>query len=429
MKRLQKIFLLMSTLNYITIFFVGFTLYITVQRILDVNMARAFLDTIVYLPGNVLYHFIFSIGAFFILLSMMYIRNRLELDSSTLGLYFIGEIVICLLIIHSLYFSTNVILLLVLADAMTYIPNNRLRIFILLVLFMLYLGATYNFITAFVPMASFESFLMGYDPMMRTILLGIKNVLVSLNIVLFMLYLFFLVQDKIEENKRFIALNNELQKANKQLREYADISEKMGETRERNRLAREIHDTLGHTLTGISVGLEACGVIIDTNVEAAKKQIQLLSDNARQGLNDVRRSVDKLKPDALERYTLKEALDIMMHEFQEMTNVSIHYMCHLPSLDLEQDEQEVVYRIIQESMTNSVRHGHATEIYVTIAKANDILILIVEDNGQGCKKIERGFGLNHMQDRVDLLHGKIRFYRLNGFIVIAELPIRKGETK
>ena len=68
----------------------------------------------------------------------------------------------------------------------------------------------------------------------------------------------------------------------------------MGETKERNRLAREIHDTLGHTLTGLSVGLEACQVMIDRDVNVTKAQLGILQESAKRGLTDVRRSVYKL---------------------------------------------------------------------------------------------------------------------------------------
>lgn len=425
--RLNMVYLLMCILNYVVVFFIGSVIYITINRIIDVSETRAFLDTLEYLPGNVNLNFFMSILCLGILFMLMMIRQRFLLTNWQLVAYFLVETSVCVLIMKNIYFSSNVILLLVMADAMTYVPSNKYLIIILFGLFLLYLGATHDFLSAFFAITSYESFVAVYTPVTATFLIGIKNTLISLNIIAFMLYLFFLVQEKMEESQRFIKLNTELQKANVQLREYADISEKMGETRERNRLAREIHDTLGHTLTGISVGLDACGVIMERDPATAKKQLQILSENARRGLNDVRRSVDKLKPDALERYTLKEALDIMMYEFHDMTDVAIHYMCHLPSLDLDQDEQEVVYRIIQESMTNAVRHGHANEIYVTIAKEGTNLILIIEDNGQGCKNIEKGFGLNHMQDRIDLLGGNIRFYGSNGFIVIAEIPIREGE--
>ena len=137
--------------------------------------------------------------------------------------------------------------------------------------------------------------------------------------------------------------------------------------------------------------------------------MRLLSETARRGLKDVRRSVDKLRPDALEHYTLKEALDKMIQEFHEVTDVSIHFVCHLPKLVFDNDEEEVIYRIIQEGMTNAVRHGKAKEIYISIAKERNILILIIEDDGIGCENIKPDFGLHHMQERVSLLQGNIRF--------------------
>lgn len=341
--RLDYIYLLMCILNYALIFFIGAIVTISIQRIIDIARARSFMDMLDYLPGNGLTNFIFSMICFFVLLFIMIIPRMRKLNGKEIIIYYAFEICLCLLIIKNTYFTSNVILLLVMADAMTYTPSNKYRILILVVLFVLYMGAIRDFISPFYSVASFENFTSIYSSQTIAVLLGTKNTLVSLNIVAFMLYLFFLVQDKIEENQRFISLNKQLQEANKQLRDYADISEKMGETKERNRLAREIHDTLGHTLTGISVGLEACQVILDKDRDMAKQQLKLLSENARRGLDDVRRSVDKLKPDALERYTLKEALDILMFDFQKMTDVSIQYMCHIPSLELEQDEQEVVY--------------------------------------------------------------------------------------
>jgi signal transduction histidine kinase len=202
----------------------------------------------------------------------------------------------------------------------------------------------------------------------------------------------------------------------------------MGETKERNRLAREIHDTLGHTLTGLSVGLEACQVMIDRDVNVTKAQLGILQESAKRGLTDVRRSVDKLKPDALERYSLKEALDMMIMDFQKLTDVTILYLCHLPLVNLNADEEEIVYRVVQEGMTNSVRHGHATKIYVSIAQADNNLIIIIEDNGQGCKDVNPGFGIHHLTERINLLQGRIRYYGDNGFELIVEIPMRRGEN-
>ena len=118
----------------------------------------------------------------------------------------------------------------------------------------------------------------------------------------------------------------------------------------------------------------------------------------------------------------------MIMDYQKLTDVTILYLCHLPLVNLNADEEEIVYRVVQEGMTNSVRHGHATKIYVSIAQADNNLIIIIEDNGQGCKDVKPGFGIHHLTERIDLLQGRIRYYGDKGFELIVEIPMRRGEN-
>ena len=206
------------------------------------------------------------------------------------------------------------------------------------------------------------------------------------------------------------------------------MREKMGETRERNRLAREIHDTLGHTLTGLSVGLEACNALIEVDKEKTKQQLVLLSSLARDGLKDVRHSVNKLRPDALQNRPLKEALLDMVEDFSKATGVQVNFFCHLTSLDFQKDEEDTIYRIIQEGMTNALRHGYAKHIFISFAKDEHQLVIIIEDDGIGCLSIQEGFELHHMRERENLLKGKMRCYSNQGFQLIVELPISKEQN-
>lgn len=182
---------------------------------------------------------------------------------------------------------------------------------------------------------------------------------------------------------------------------------------------------MGHTLTGLSTGLEACAALVDINPELAKKQLTLLGNVARDGLKDVRHSVNKLRPDALQKKTLKEALATMIEEFHQSSGVQVHFACHLSSLEFQQDEEDTIYRIVQEGMTNALRHGKATEIYISFGMDQMNLVIIIEDNGIGCTQIVEGFGLHHMRERVALLQGTLRAYGTDGFVLIVELPIRK----
>lgn len=424
--KLRLTFLFMSFINFIIIVFIGSVMIITIQTVCAMDSAYLFLSRISYIPNNPYVALFLSSLCFLLLLVMMWARRKLEITSIRLGFWFAAEIVLCMLIMKQLSFSTNAILLFVMADILLYLTSNVNRVIYMLCMTVLYLICNYEMMSRYFPMISFFEYISVYDSDMRSILSSCLNTLSSLNIIVFILHMIFVVQDKMKENKRFIEMNKELKSLNEQLKEYADIREKMGETRERNRLAREIHDTLGHTLTGLSVGLDACVVTSDIDLETTKKQLRLLSETARRGLKDVRRSVDKLRPDALEHYTLREALDKMIQEFHEVTDVTIHFVCHLPKLVFDNDEEEVIYRIIQEGMTNAVRHGKASKIYISIAKERNVLILIIEDDGIGCENIKPDFGLHHMQERVSLLQGNVRFYGSNGFVIIAEIPIREG---
>lgn len=423
--RIHYTYLFMCYINLIIIIFIGSVIYITTKRICEMQEARTFLAVISYLPKNPIRILLVAILSFLMLIFVMRVRLKFRFTTYRLAFCFFIEAGLCLLIMNALSYSTNAILLLVIADLLTYLNSNRYRMAFLGCMIIFYIVANYDFLSAKIAMVSFHDYIACYNSMTKSILLSIQNVLYSLNIIAFIIYMILLVQDKVNENRKFIEMNAELQDLNSQLKEYADIREKMGETRERNRLAREIHDTLGHTLTGLSVGLDACVLMLEINPAATKKQLTVLSDTARRGLTDVRRSVDKLRPDALVHYGLKEALDKMIKEFCDLTSVTIHFVCHLPSLIFDADEEEVIYRIIQEGMTNAVRHGQAKKIYISIAKEKDTLILIIEDDGFGCNNIKPDFGLHHMKERVELLQGNIRFYGYDGFVVIAEIPIRK----
>ena len=193
---------------------------------------------------------------------------------------------------------------------------------------------------------------------------------------------------------------------------------------ERNRIAREIHDTLGHTMTGLSAGIDACIALIDYSVDETKKQLSIISGVARQGLKDVRRSMKKLRPDTLERESLESAIEKLITETMSTSKVSIEFQSFLPSLVFEDDEEDTIYRIVQEGITNAIRHGHASRIFINFKKVDIWLVIRIRDNGIGCKDIHKGFGLTHMKERVDMLHGTVTYSSNNGFQVVAKLPIR-----
>ena len=382
---------------------------------------------VIPLPGHILV--IGLLILFPVLLILMQLHKQAEPTSLMTFLYLLLEIVVCFFLLRLTSFSSNEILLLVAANILTLSISRTIKGAAMVLLAITFVSTRYDVISNWIEVTSFESYLYLYDASAVTFLQGLRSVFSTMMILMFIIYSLFLLQDQVKKQLKIRQENKELEELNETLRVMADMREKMGETKERNRLAREIHDTLGHTLTGLSTGIDAVGQLLKTNPQLAEKQLQLLSHTAKEGLQDVRRSVNRLRPDALESHTLKEALNTMMESFKASTGVKIHYVCHLSSLDFHQDEEEAIYRIVQESMTNSVRHGHATEIYITFARDEDTLIIIVEDNGTGCAEIKEGFGLHHMKERVQLLSGDVHFYSNHGFEVIVEIPLRKEENE
>lgn len=425
LERINGIFFILGILNILIIAYMSGTISITLYQIISMKQAVEFLDIILALP----YTPPISIVVYSVTLVIcicLIIRYRLfnKVDGDLNIVLFLLEIGLALLLMYILGFSTNAILLLLVADLLNSIRDAAKRNAFLIFLTLLYLISN----SAVIPInetLTFTTYISVYNSNFQFIIISIYTILHILNIILFIAYMYVLIQTEVNEGRRVNQLNFRLNALNVQLKEFANMSEKMGETRERNRLAREIHDTLGYTLTGLSVGIDAAIMISDVDVEATKKQLSILSETARQGLTDVRRSVNKLRPDALENHELKTALEKMIIEFELVSNTYINFVCHMEELRFNKEEEEVVYRVIQEGLTNSIRHGKAENVFISLAIENNKLIIILEDDGIGCKNIKDGFGLHHMRERIGMLDGLLRVYGHNGFIIIAEIPLRK----
>ena len=363
------------------------------------------------------------------LLGVMQLRGHVREKPWSALAFLLLESFFCLALLRLTSFAGNQIFLLVAANMLTLTRDRKNRGIGLIILVILFLCTNDHVVSAFVPITSFERYLYPYTAQSASLFQGTASALSTSVLILFLVYILFLIQDQMLESAQMRRINDELRTLNHQLEEMADVREKMGETRERNRLAREIHDTLGHTLTGLSTGIDAAKTLLQRDPDMAIKQLDILSATAREGLKDVRRSVRKLRPDALENHTLKGALETMIEEFMRSSGVKVSYVCHLDSLDFQPDEEDTIYRIVQECMTNSVRHGHASRIYISFGKDQDSLILIIEDDGKGCVDIQEGFGLHHMKERIALLNGNVRFYGRDGFEVLVELPLRKEDGR
>ena len=429
-KSLILLKMLMGILNFAILTFLAVIILYTIGMVRATYTARSFLNHITYLPMNPVKTVIVMYVALFTLVAIINLRQQSENSILNQTIYIL-EVILCGIIICCVYMEYKGIIFLVIADIVVLIRDKTSQKVFLVIMGLIYIFADYDIISLGIKMVSFQELLNVYTVRQHMLMTGILNFLSSVNAIAFIAYMIIYMRSQIKEKERVTILNQQLAEANaqlsemnNQLKDYAAMQKQMGEIEERNRIAREIHDTLGHTMTGLSAGIDACIALIDYSVDETKKQLNIISGVARQGLKDVRRSMKKLRPDTLERESLESAIEKLITETMSTSKVSIEFQSFLPSLVFEDDEEDTIYRIVQEGITNAIRHGHASRIFINFKKVDIWLVIRIRDNGIGCKDIHKDFGLTHMKERVDMLHGTVTYSSNNGFQVVAKLPIR-----
>lgn len=211
-----------------------------------------------------------------------------------------------------------------------------------------YLFCNMDAATSALHAVTLKQYLAFYSLHTRSVLQLVIESLSALEMILFILYMVLFISQQTSEKQEILNLNQQLQQANEQLRIYAEESAHTAQVQERNRLAREIHDTLGHVLTGITAGADACIQMMDDSPEMARHQMELIADTARNGMNDVRRSVKALRPDSLEKENLSGALNKMCTSMAQSSGAQIQLEESLAGLTFSQDEEDCVYRTVQE---------------------------------------------------------------------------------
>lgn len=438
-KTLSSLARLMFALNLSIILFYSMVRLITTLRICGSFGAYDFLSSVRQVPPPPWRTPLWALGQYLLLCAVSFGKSRWKIERVEARLFIcLVEILLCLGVTASLEFYYSGAALLVLADLVHYVRNSFYRVCFTAALILLFSFGRYEILYPLTGRVAFSAYLDYYNQTVRSLFAGTESLLNCLNVLLFVLFMILLFTGQKAENSRIRKLNKQLGQANDRLRDYAFELERMTEVRERNRLAREIHDTLGHTLTGIIMGSDATLALFDTAPEEAKKRIRVVAQSARDGLNDVRRSIKALRPDALESTSLAEALETMISNFKAATSAKVIYDQQAGPLVFAQDEEDTLYRCVQESMTNAVRHGHATEIHIRMTRRDQLLTIDVRDNGLGGgEEVQEGFGLRHMRERLELLGGSLTFGNrealdgdgARGFYLIVSLPVRGKEEE
>jgi signal transduction histidine kinase len=204
---------------------------------------------------------------------------------------------------------------------------------------------------------------------------------------------------------------------------------------ERQRLAREIHDTLAHDLTAIVTQLEAALQSDETSADH-RRHLELAVGLARDGLVEARRSVDAARPEALERATLPEALASAAGRWSELNEISVDVRTTGEPIALDPEIESALFRTAQEALANVAKHSGASRAGLTLSFMGDVVALDVRDDGSGFEvpdaraRDERGFGLTAMRQRIERVAGTLTIESRPGAgtAVSARVPAIAAQT-
>lgn len=425
---LKRIRTFMMSWNFFMITCYAMIFMFSTNYIIANNLSRDFLSSLNYIPENPGLIFFETLILFSCVIVLMNFFDHRVKEYPFENLLFLSiETILGFFIMKSLYFSYNGIIYLIFCDALFRFKENKYVKWLTIPLSLLLIISNYDFFNTLFPLVNADAYFEVYTSTTRGLLQVGINFLDIINLLFFILFLMIYIANEVQENERMTQELIMVHQVNHELENYAAVSEKIAEDKERKRLAREIHDTLGHVLTGIAAGVDACIAMIDINPQATKKQLMVISKVVRQGIVDVRNSLNKLRPGALEQHGFKGAIENMIEEFTSVSDLTISLDYRLDKVDFENTKEDILFRVIQESVTNAVRHGDATHIDISLYIEDNNLYLKIQDNGQGCEEIHYGFGLKQMKERLGMINGKVAYDGHHGFLTIVTIPLQEGE--
>ena len=176
----------------------------------------------------------------------------------------------------------------------------------------------------------------------------------------------------------------------------------MSQEGERRRIARELHDEVGQTLTGVMLQVEGLAAAIPDDLRG---QLDELRETARHGTEEVRRIARQLRPEALEDLGLQSALAALATAFGEQAHIRVRRHLEPPRLPLSEEQELVIYRVAQEAMTNVARHARASNVELRLERVHDEVILTVRDDGRGLPPAAQSssHGIRGMRERAMLI--------------------------
>lgn len=224
-----------------------------------------------------------------------------------------------------------------------------------------------------------------------------------------------------ESRQRTEDLLEDLEISHMKLQAYAEQVAELAATEERNRLARDIHDSLGHYLTAVNIQLEKAIVYLERNPQEATQAIRDAKLSSEEALRDVRRSVQALR-DPEHPFSLRAELDRLIRGV-DRHNLEVTYKFEGNERDYNHASLMALYRAAQEGLTNVQKHSRATQVHVNVRLGPQTGLLVIKDDGEGFaqdnlentdRHLNAGYGLRGLRERLELVRGRLLIHSQPG---------------
>ena len=277
-------------------------------------------------------------------------------------------------------------------------------------------GITIGIITVFMSMVKY-AYLIYY----KFNLSNVSQMFFFLMVNILILVIAAFAQHTKEENEKKDILYKELLETHKKLKEYTDELNRLSVIEEKNKIARDIHDNLGHNMTALIMQLQMVDHYINTDTEKSKELLNNSLKTARDSLSSIREAVETLRG----KETLlspEKAIKILVEEFSQKTSTQIELKID-GEISNNHRINSTIYHILQEGLTNAVRHGKADRILVELKYTEEYIKFYIKDNGQGALAFIEGYGIKGIKERVRDNDGSVEFTSENGFIIDGMIKI------
>jgi len=240
-------------------------------------------------------------------------------------------------------------------------------------------------------------------------------------------YLSFNLEERKKQERKIERLDSaisQLTDANIGFQKFVKENELETIENERKRLSREIHDSVGYALTNIIMLLEAAALLVDKDRKQQKEAILNAKKQAMNGLEETRTALRHLRDEKGDHLKGKRAIEELIRAFRHATGIEIKVEYGNLPFSAGDQVNTLIFRMIQEGMTNAFRHGMATVITIIFWVDESLLRLSIHDNGSGSSDIVEGIGLVGMRERLEQIGGRL-FMRnvVDGFELSAEIPL------